>query len=184
MSNLSIAYLSSWAGALCPTDIAHQGVHSTCTMSNTWILSMSLYVAGPSCMVCFCCIRFTLHSFSDSLPFSCCWAPGTHYSAAPERGMALLEGQYPMESAGAASTCGKHDPAVCEAEGWLVDECSTLQPRAHPKRRNRRQNSLSQEPWPLDSVVPEGWAGAAAQLSQGGRASLLLLQSITCTLVQ
>ena len=76
-------------------------------------------------------------------------------------------GQHSLEGAWAASPYRKHDPALCEAEGGLVDECRALQQGAHQEGGDSRQDSVSQEPGAADAPVPEGRAGEAAQLPQG-----------------
>mmetsp|Transcript_19442 Transcript_19442/g.63360 ORF Transcript_19442/g.63360 Transcript_19442/m.63360 type:complete len:256 (+) Transcript_19442:1842-2609(+) len=44
-----------------------------------------------------------------------------HHPAAPLRGLALLEGQHPVEGAGHAGADREHDPAVRQVQGRLVD---------------------------------------------------------------
>ena len=57
---------------------------------------------------------------------------GPRHPAAPVRGLALLEGQHPLEGARAAGPDRGDDPSLRQAEGRLVDPGCALQPRAHP----------------------------------------------------
>ena len=50
------------------------------------------------------------------------------HPAAPVGGLPLLEGQHPLEGAGAADAHREHDPALRQDEGRLVDQHGALQP--------------------------------------------------------
>ena len=63
---------------------------------------------------------------------------GAYDPAAPERGLALLEGQHPLEGARTPHPHREHDPALRQGQGWLVDQHRPLQQRANQKRRNRK----------------------------------------------
>ena len=62
----------------------------------------------------------------------------------------------------------EHDPALRQSQGGLVDQHGPLQPRANSPRGHGGQNGVQEEPGPPDTAVPEGGAGEAAQLSEGG----------------
>lgn len=50
-----------------------------------------------------------------------------------------------------------------------MDQHSALQPGAHPPWGHCGQDGLQEEPGPPDSPLPEGRAGEAAQLPEGGQ---------------
>lgn len=77
------------------------------------------------------------------------------------------EGQHSMEGARAARPRREHDHALREAEGRLVDQRRALQQGAHQAGGHGGQDRLPQEPGPAGQAVPEGGAGAPAQLPQG-----------------
>ena len=52
---------------------------------------------------------------------------GAHDPSAPERDLAMLEGQYPLEGARPAHPHREHDTAIRQGQGGLVDENRTLQ---------------------------------------------------------
>jgi len=91
----------------------------------------------------------------------------SYHPAAPLGGVALLEGQHPMEGARHARADREHDPTLRQVQGGLVDQRRALQPRAHPARRHRRQDGHQEEPGAPHAALAQGGAGAPAQLPQG-----------------
>ena len=76
-----------------------------------------------------------------------------------------------VAGAGAADPGGEHDSSVREEQGRLVDKHGPLQPGAHPPRSHRGQDRVQEEPRSSHAPLPQGRAGATAQLPQG-KASL------------
>lgn len=87
---------------------------------------------------------------------------GPYNPAAPERGVAVLEGQHPVEGSGPSDPDREHDPALCEGEGRLVDQHGALQPRANQTRSDRRQDGLQEESRAADATLPEVGTRTAA----------------------
>mmetsp|Transcript_3094 Transcript_3094/g.10263 ORF Transcript_3094/g.10263 Transcript_3094/m.10263 type:complete len:223 (+) Transcript_3094:2128-2796(+) len=87
--------------------------------------------------------------------------------AASLRGVAVLEGEHPVESPGLARADREHDLEVRQVQGGLVDERRALQPRTHSPRRHRRQDGVPEEPRAAHAAVAQGRARAPAQLPQG-----------------
>ena len=52
---------------------------------------------------------------------------GANDPSTPERGLAMLEGQYPLEGARPAHPHREHDTAIRQGQGGLVDKHRTLQ---------------------------------------------------------
>lgn len=81
--------------------------------------------------------------------------------------MAMLESEHTMESARDAGTDWKHDFALREAKGRLVDELRLLQQREDKKRSHSGQDSVQEEFGSADKTVFEVVAREAAQLLEG-----------------
>ena len=97
------------------------------------------------------------------------------------RGVAVLEGEHPVEGAGHAGRDREHHPSLRQVQGRLVDVGRALQPRADPARRDGRQDGQQEEPRSADAalpqvgarapeLVPQGWA---VRQRRGGRRHLL-----------
>lgn len=79
----------------------------------------------------------------------------------------MLESQHPVESPRPPRTSREHHPALRQVKGRLVDQRGTLQPRAHPPRRHRRQDRLQEEPRPPNAPLAQRRTGAPVQLQEG-----------------
>ena len=66
-----------------------------------------------------------------------------------------------------ANSSWEHDPTICEGQGWLVDQHSSLQQRTYSPWCHCWQNCMQEEPWSSHPTLPEGWAGKTAQLLEG-----------------
>uniref|UniRef100_A0A2M4C7J7 Putative secreted protein n=1 Tax=Anopheles marajoara TaxID=58244 RepID=A0A2M4C7J7_9DIPT len=82
------------------------------------------------------CVRHARHCRYDAGGYQA--EQGPYHSATSVRGVALLEGKHPVEGSRTADTDRKHDPAVREDEGRLVDQHGSLQSRAYPAWCDRR----------------------------------------------
>ena len=108
-----------------------------------------------------------MHDILDMMPEGVRARKTRTILAAPQRGVALLEGQHPVEGARHACPGGEHDSALRQVQGGLVDERVSLQPRAHSARGDDRQDRVQKEPGSPDAAVAQGRAGAPAQLPKG-----------------
>lgn len=71
-------------------------------------------------------------------------AAGAHHPAAPGRGVALLEGQHPLEGARPACPSGEHDPQVSTRLALAFP--ASLENQINPWKRRNCQTRLASFP--------------------------------------